>query len=90
MAIQNENKVRVVIECSLEERACIKMLAACKHETISEYFLSKVKEDLASKPKIPNKTTLEAHQDVLDGKSISYDSMEDFWDDMGVKKHVKS
>ena len=35
-----QGKVRVVIECSLDERAYIKMLAARKHMTISEYFLS--------------------------------------------------
>ncbi len=39
----HHDKVRVVIECSLDERACIKMLAARKHMTISEYFLSKAK-----------------------------------------------
>lgn len=84
------NKVRVVIDCSVEERAYIKMLAARKHMTISEYFLSFAKEELGSKPKIPNKTTLEAHQEALEDGGTSYESMDDFWSDMGVDRRAKS
>lgn len=87
---QHHHKVRVVIDCSAEERAYIKMLAARKHMTISEYFLSFAKEELASKPKIPNKTTLEAHQEALEGGGTSYESMDDFWSDMGVDRRAKS
>lgn len=88
--MQHHNKVRMVIDCSLEERAYIKMLAARKHMTISEYFLSFAKEELSSKPKIPNKTTLEAHQEALEGGGTSYESMDDFWSDMGVDRRAKS
>jgi hypothetical protein len=83
-------KVRVVIDCSLEERACIKMLAARKHMTISEYFLSFAKEEMGTKPKIPNKRTLAAHQEALEGGGTSYETLEDFWKDMGVKRRAKS
>lgn len=83
-------KVRVVIDCSVEERAYIKMLAASKHMTISEYFLSLAKEELASKSKIPNEITLEAHQEALDGGGTAYNSIDDFWNDMGVKRRAKS
>lgn len=86
---QHREKVRVVIDCSIEERAYIKMLAARKHMTISEYFLSMAKEELANKPKTPNKTTLAAHQEALDGKGTTYDSMDDFWVDMGVERRAK-
>jgi hypothetical protein len=89
-AQHHREKVRVVIDCSAEERAYIKMLAASKHMTISEYFLSLAKEELENKSKIPNKTTLEAHQEALDGKGTAYDSMDDFWVDMGVKRRAKS
>lgn len=58
--------------------------------TISEYVLSLTKEELAGNSKIPNKTTLEAHQEALDGKGTVYDSMDDFWTDMGVKRRAKS
>jgi hypothetical protein len=84
------DKVRVVIDCSSEERAYIKMLAAKKHLTISEYFLSFAREELETKQKIPNKKTLKSHQEALEGGGKSYDSMTDFWADMGIKKRAKS
>lgn len=92
---QHSHKVRVVIDCSAEERAYIKMLAARKHVTISEYFLSFAREELDSKPnvpkpKVPNKATLEAHQEALEGGGTSYESMNDFWSDMGVDRRAKS
>lgn len=89
MTAQHHKKVRVVIDCSVEERAYIKMLAARKHMTISGYFLSMAKEELASKSKVPNKTTLAAHQEALDGGGTAYDSMDDFWADMGVERRAK-
>lgn len=84
------HKVRVVIDCSAQERAYIKMLAARKQMTISEYFLSFAKEELSSKPEIPNQTTLEAHQEALEDGGTSYTSMDDFWSDMGVNRRAKS
>lgn len=92
MATQQHHphKVRVVIDCSTQERAYIKMLAARKQMTISEYFLSFAKEDLVKKSKIPNQTTLEAHQEALEGGGTSYDSMDDFWSDMGIDRRAKS
>ncbi len=89
MTTQHHEKVRVVIDCSVEERAYIKMLAAHKHLTISEFFLSMAKAELESKLKIPNKTTLAAHQEALDGGGTAYDSMDDFWADMGVERRAK-
>jgi len=90
MAAKHREKVRVVIDCSAEERAYIKMLAARKQMTISEYFLTMAKEELANKSKIPNKKTLAAHQDALNDKGTAYESMDDFWTDMGVKRRAKS
>lgn len=90
---QNRAKVRVVIDCSPQERAYIKMLAARKNMTISEYFLSfamEEKKELASKSKIPNKKTREAHQEALEGGGTSYESMDDFWANMGITKRAKS
>jgi len=75
-------KVRVVIECSLDERACIKMLAARKHMTISEYFLSIAKKEMTQKPKIPNKETLAAMKEIDEGGGHSFESLEDFWKQM--------
>jgi hypothetical protein len=86
MTAHHHERVRVVIDCSVEERAFIKMLAAQKHLTISEYFLSMAKKELENKSKIPNDVTLAAHQEALDGGGTAYDSMDDFWADMGVKR----
>ena len=79
----------MVIDCSVEERAYIKMLAASKHMTISEYFLSMAKEELLNKSKVPNQTTLAAHQEALDGGGTAYNSMDDFWSDMRVERRAK-
>jgi alpha-mannosidase len=81
---QHHNKVRVVIECSLDERAYIKMLAARKHMTISEYFLSMAKEEMSRKPKKPNKETLAAMKELDEGGGHSFESLEDFWTQMGI------
>jgi hypothetical protein len=82
MAQHHHEKVRVVIECSLYERACIKMLAARKHMTMSEYFLSIAKEEINRKPKIPNKETLAAMKEIDEGGGHSFESLEDFWKQM--------
>lgn len=82
------NKVRVVIECSIDERACIKMLAARKHMTISEYFLSIAKEEMTAKPKIPNKETLAAMKELDEGGGHSFESLEDFWEQMGINPNA--
>ncbi len=78
------DKVRVVIECSADERALIKMLAARKQMTISEYFLYMAKEELAKKTKIPNKETLAAIKELEEGGGHSFNSLDDFWKQMGI------
>jgi hypothetical protein len=45
---------------------------------------------MGTKPKIPNKRTLAAHQEALEGGGTSYETLEDFWKDMGVKRRAKS
>jgi len=81
----HHDKVRVVIECSLDERAYIKMQAARKHMTISEYFLSMAKKDRA---KIPNKETLEAMKELDEDGGHSFESVDDFWKQMGMNPNA--
>lgn len=81
---QESDKVRVVIECSLNERACIKMLAARKHMTISEYFLAMAKKEMTVKSKTPNKDTLAAMKELDEGDGHAFESIEDFWEQMGI------
>ena len=77
----HHNKVKVTIECTANERAYIKMLAAKSHLNISEFVLSYLRTDF---PKRPNKETLHAHEEALKGEGIDCDSLEDFWEQMGV------
>ncbi len=84
MQHHRRDRVRVVIECSPDERARIKMLAASKHLSISEYVLSIAKEEVAAKSKMPNKETLSAMKELDEGGGHPFDSMEDFWKQMGI------
>jgi hypothetical protein len=38
----------------------------------------------------PNEKNLKAHQEALNEKGTAYNSMDDFWADMGVKRRTKS
>lgn len=75
-------KVKVTIECTPDERAYIKMLAAKAHLNLSEFILSYLRTDF---PRKPNKETLEAHKEALAGKGIDCENLDDFWEQMGVK-----
>ncbi len=79
-----ENKSKVSFECTLEEKAYIKMLAARAHTTIGEYMLSHVRDEFP-KEKKPNAETLEAMKESREGKGIKCNSIEDFWEKMEVK-----
>ncbi len=93
----HQQKSRLTIECTLEEKTYIKMLATRAHMTISEFVLTYVRPDLpvketkkTGKTKKPNKETLKAMQDVEEGKGvISCDSLDDFWKQMGVTPRAK-
>ena len=81
-------KVKMTIECTLDERIYIKMLAAKSRLTLSEFLLSYVRSDFPKEKKLkekkPNKTTLDAIQESKEGKGIKCDSIEDFWKKMGM------
>lgn len=77
----HHDKVKVTIECTADERAYIKMLAAKAHLNLSELILSYLRTDF---PRKPNKETLQAHEEALNGGGVDCDSLEDFWEQMGV------
>lgn len=81
----HHNKVKVTIECTADERAYIKMLAAKAHLNLSELILSYLRMDFPKKSKKPNKDTLQAHEEALNGGGVDCESLEDFWEQMGVK-----
>ena len=80
----NIQRCRVVIDCSVQERAYIKMLAANKHMTISQYMISKAKEEMSAK--IPNDETIAAMKELDEGKGTHHSSIEEFWADMGIER----
>lgn len=86
----SHDKTKVTFDCTIEEKTYIKMLAAKANMTLGEFVLSYLRSDFPSKSKKPNKTTLDAHKEALAGKGTSYETMDDFWADMGVSPRAKS
>jgi hypothetical protein len=84
---QHREKVKLTVECTSDERAYIKMLAAKAHMTISEFVLNYIRRDL---PSIPNKETLEAMREIDEGRGIHCESLDDFWEQMGIKPNAKT
>lgn len=84
-AHHHRDKVRLTVECSLDERTYIKMLAAKKHMTISEFLLASVRGMIPSnRGNEPNAETIEALKESREGKLESYKTLDDFWKAMGI------
>jgi hypothetical protein len=80
-----DQKVRLTVECSFDERTYIKMLAAKKHVTISELLLAPWKGILPSEETHkPNAETIEALKESREKKLVSYEKLDDFWKAMGI------
>ena len=85
MGLQHHDKVRLTVECSFDERTYIKMLAAKKNMTISEFLLTSVREVIPSSPtNKPNAETIEALEESRKGKLKSYKTLDEFWKAMGI------
>lgn len=83
--MSSNKKVRLTVECSFNERTYIKMLAAKKHMTISEFLLTSVREMIPQEAnKEPNAATIEALKESRNQKLESYPSLEEFWREMGI------
>lgn len=81
----SHDKAKVTIDCTVDERAYIKMLAARVHMNLSEFILSYLREDFPVSKK-PNKETLAAMKEIDEGGGIECDSIEDFWKKMGITR----
>jgi hypothetical protein len=81
----HSNKVKVTFECTADERAYIKMLAAKGHMTLNDFLLSCVREYF---PKKPNKETREAMKELDEGLGTQCESLEDFWEKMGMNPNA--
>jgi hypothetical protein len=87
MATYHNNKVKLTVECSLDERVYIKSLAAKKHMTISEFMLSYVRKEMPThrRNQEPNEETKQAMRDVDEEKDLGYaKTVEEFWSEMGI------
>lgn len=84
-------KTKVTFDCSVEEKTYIKMLAAKAHMTLGEFVLSYLRNDFPKEDKRkPNSETLAAMKEAREGKGTVYNSMDDFWNEMGVKPSAQS
>ncbi|MBA3722087.1 MAG: hypothetical protein H0W88_06780 [Parachlamydiaceae bacterium] len=87
----SHEKTKVTFDCSIEEKTYIKMLAAKAHMTLGEFVLSYLRSDFPKPEKRkPNKETLAAMKETREGKGTVYNSMDDFWNEMGVKPSAQS
>ncbi len=76
----DQHKVKMTFECTADERAYIKMLAAKNHVNLSALLLSYLRADF---PKY-NRKTLESMQELDEGRGTVCTSLDDFWEQMGV------
>lgn len=84
-AQHHRDKVRLTVECSLDERTYIKMLATKKHMTISEFLLAPVREVIpCARGHEPNAETVKALEESRKGKLESYRGLDEFWKAMGI------
>jgi hypothetical protein len=81
----HHHKVKMTIECTPNERAYIKMLAARSHLNLSDLILSYLRKDFPHKP---NKETEAAINELDDGGGHSFDSLDDFWEQMGMNPNA--
>lgn len=80
----SHHKVRLSVDCTEDERMYIKMLAAKEKKTISEFLLS-LARNLMPNGRIPNKETQKILRETEEGKNLeSHDSLNDFWNAMGM------
>lgn len=81
-----EHQAKITITCSYDERLYIKMLAEKAHMNLSEFILSYLRKDFPVKQKTPNKKTLAAMKEAEEGGGIECDSIDDFWEKMGIDR----
>ena len=83
----HDEKVKITIECTLDERTYIKMLAAKARLGLSEFILSYVRSDFPRGSR-PNKKTMQAILELKEGRGIKCETIDDFWEEMGMNPHA--
>jgi antitoxin component of RelBE/YafQ-DinJ toxin-antitoxin module len=75
------HRIKISVDVSEEERTYIKMIAAKKNMTISEFIMSFVRPNIPQ----PNAETKKAMKDIEENKNLTrYKNIDDFWADMGL------
>ncbi len=77
-----KDKVNVVLNCTVDQRAFIKTMAANRQMTISEFLLYVSEQEAKKKAKVPNAVTLESHKQALNDEATSYLDVDDLLADM--------
>lgn len=81
------HRIKISIDVSEEERIYIKMIAAKKKMTISEFIMSYVRPNIPHSE--PNLETKKAMRDIEENKNLTrYKTVDDFWDDMGINPNA--
>lgn len=76
-------RIKISVEVSEEEKTYIKILAAKKNMTISEFIMSFVRPNIPHTH--PNLNTKKAMKDIETNKNLKrYKNIDDFWADMGL------
>lgn len=82
-AHSHAHRIKISVDVSEEERIYIKMIAAKKKMTISEFIMSYVRPNIPHS--LPNAETIKAFKDIEENKNLTrYKNVEDFWADMGL------
>ena len=81
------HRIKVTIDVSDDERTYIKMIAAKKKMTISEFIMSFARPNLPQSE--PNAETKKAMKDIEEKKNLQrYKTVDDFWTDMGIDQNA--
>lgn len=80
-AQSHAHRIKISVDVSEEERTYIKMIAAKKKMTISEFIMSFVRPNIPHSE--PNAETKKAMKDIEENKNLTrYKNIDEFWTDM--------
>jgi len=82
----HKDRVKVTFECTVNERAYIKMLSAREHLTISDFILSHIRPEFPCEPNEETKQALLDSRNKTDLKKAK--SITEFWEQMGIEPHA--
>src|ERR1700723_2118105 len=99
MSIAAQEKTRLVLSCTEEEKRYIRVLAAIENKSISDYLLDGPRKKIPSVKcdfpgcngvHEPNEETAKVLRETDDGINLeTHNSLEDFWKAMGMNPNAK-